>query len=209
MIAVLSLVSAGAGAGALSAQSASVPPRLLNAAAVGSALDSLYPSRVRLLGFGGTARFALFIGPTGRADTVRLMHSTGLPGLDYAAGEAARKARFSPAQRGGEAAAVWTELPLTFRATVADSEPQPTQINILNRDSVAAAAQHTYPADFLDNHVGGAVGISATVDSAGRVVDAYIVETSCFRAADAARSVSCGRCISIRFPVRLAAHSRR
>lgn len=192
MVAAAALICAAAGWGRpVAGQSADlVPPRLLNAQELADTLESRYPRRTRLLGIGGVARYRIHINTDGRVDTLRLIASTGLPGLDFAADQAIRRARFSPALRGGIAVGLWSEMPLRFSAVPVDSAPTPEQLVPSNRDVARAAAQSLYPADLRELRVGGSVGVSILVDSAGSVVDAYIVETSCFRSADMAALAS-------------------
>jgi periplasmic protein TonB len=80
----------------------------------GYQLTPTYPSSARRAGIQGTTLLGIFVGADGRVADVVVKQSAGHPDLDRAATEAVRRWRFEPARRGGEAVAMWIELPVEF-----------------------------------------------------------------------------------------------
>jgi protein TonB len=74
-----------------------------------------YPAVARRLRLEGTVLLRVLVGAGGAPEEVRLAATSGATVLDDAAIEAVRRWRFVAAQRGAEAIAHWTEVPVRFR----------------------------------------------------------------------------------------------
>ena len=77
--------------------------------------EPYYPPQEIRLGHEGTVLLALHILADGRVGEVRLERSSGYPKLDESALREAKKWRFVPGTRDGEAFAMWKQMPVTFR----------------------------------------------------------------------------------------------
>jgi protein TonB len=86
-----------------------VPPRLA------APLEPRYPRAARRAGAEGVTRVRVEVARSGRIEAVELHRTSGNGHLDAAALRAVRRARFSPALRGGEAAAGSLIVAVEFR----------------------------------------------------------------------------------------------
>jgi protein TonB len=77
--------------------------------------EPYYPPASIRAGNEGTVLLSLYILADGRVGDVRLERSSGHPKLDESALREARKWRFVPGSRDGAAAAMWKQVPITFR----------------------------------------------------------------------------------------------
>lgn len=84
-----------------------IPPGGLSAPA--------YPSQEIRMGHTGTVMISVLILADGRVGEVRLDRSSGYPRLDEAAIAHARRWQFTPGTRDGAPAAMWRQMPVTFR----------------------------------------------------------------------------------------------
>ncbi len=75
----------------------------------------VYPIGARRRGEEGSVILDVTVGPSGRADSVTLVTSSGFPDLDRAAQRAAEQARFKPGKRDGKAVSSTARLTLVFR----------------------------------------------------------------------------------------------
>src|SRR5688500_12274035 len=141
------------------------PPRLLNGGDVRAEVERNYPRQTRMLGVGGTALYRVFVDTAGKADTLRLLRSTGLAGLDAAARSALGTARFAPARRGERAVPIWIELPISFKSAAMDTAPAPQALAWLNKDETREHAQSHHPLQLREAKLGATVGVSLYVDS--------------------------------------------
>lgn len=158
-------------------------PQLRNATDLVDELTEQYPLRLRNAAIGGTARIRLRVNEEGDVDSTWVAFSSGLSGLDRAALTTVKKAKFEPATMNGEATAVWTELPLTFR-TGDERGPEPQALQLMNRAALEAALQAMMPHAMREARIGARVGLDVTVDPAGNPTDFAILETSCLRDSD-------------------------
>jgi protein TonB len=76
-----------------------------------------YPARARRRGQEGTTFLAVRVGTNGRALSVEISRSSGVPELDEAAREAVRGWTFVPAKKGNQPVEAVTEVPMHFRIT--------------------------------------------------------------------------------------------
>ena len=74
-----------------------------------------YPRVARRRGLEGTVLLRVLVDDHGRPARVRLVRSSGRRILDRAAVRAVRAWRFVPGQRAGRPAAMWVEVPVSFR----------------------------------------------------------------------------------------------
>ncbi len=72
----------------------------------------VYPAEARKMGTEGLVLVRALIGKDGRVEEVRIFH--GVTGLDEAAMESVRRARFEPALERGEPVRVWVQVPIRF-----------------------------------------------------------------------------------------------
>lgn len=93
------------------------PPRPLNAAAVGRALEAGYPSALRDRGIGGTVTLWLEIGTDGRVADAEVAEASGFRAFDSVALAVVRMAEFEPALDDGEPVAVRLQYEIPFQAT--------------------------------------------------------------------------------------------
>lgn len=77
--------------------------------------EPYYPPAIIRVGGEGTVLLSLYILPDGRVGEVKLDQSSGHPKLDESAMREAKKWRFVPGSRDGAAAAMWKQVPITFR----------------------------------------------------------------------------------------------
>ncbi|MBK1710782.1 energy transducer TonB, partial [Marichromatium gracile] len=73
-----------------------------------------YPARARRLGQHGEVTLEVLVGRDGRAEEIRLAHSSGVESLDRAARETVAHWRFRPARVDGAARASWVRIPVRF-----------------------------------------------------------------------------------------------
>ncbi|MGH7445254.1 MAG: TonB family protein [Longimicrobiales bacterium] len=158
-------------------------PQLRNAADLADELTEQYPLRLRNAAIGGSARVRLRVNEEGDVDSTWVAFSSGLFGLDRAALTTVKKAKFEPATMNGEATAMWTELPLTFR-TGDERGPAPQALQVMNRAALEAALQAMMPDAMRKARIGARVGLDVTVDAAGNPTDFAILETSCLSDSD-------------------------
>lgn len=90
-------------------------PRVLNAEEVRDRLRARHPEELRRRGIGGQVQLALHVAADGHVTGGFVNVSSGHRALDRAAMEVAASVRYAPAQRSGEAVAVWIVQPLRFR----------------------------------------------------------------------------------------------
>jgi TonB family protein len=79
----------------------------------------VYPARARERGLEGTARIQFRVAPSGRADAVSTLESSGSGLLDAAAEQAARDARALPQLYG------WVRIPVRFELRSARTDAAP------------------------------------------------------------------------------------
>lgn len=77
--------------------------------------EPYYPPAIIRIGGEGTVLLSLYILPDGRVGDIKLDQSSGHPKLDESAMREAKKWRFVPGSRDGAAAAMWKQVPITFR----------------------------------------------------------------------------------------------
>jgi periplasmic protein TonB len=77
--------------------------------------EPYYPPAVIRIGGEGTVLLSLYILPDGRVGDIKLDQSSGHPKLDESAMREAKKWRFVPGSRDGAPAAMWKQVPITFR----------------------------------------------------------------------------------------------
>jgi protein TonB len=77
--------------------------------------EPAYPSQEIRLEHEGTVLLSVQILANGRVGEVKLDKSSGYPKLDESALREAKLWRFQPGTRDGVAAAMWKQLPITFR----------------------------------------------------------------------------------------------
>jgi protein TonB len=77
--------------------------------------EPLYPPAARRSGHEGTVQLSLLVGPNGKVLEVKLDRSSGYTLLDESALREARRWRFVAGTQDGEAVAMWTKIPVTFR----------------------------------------------------------------------------------------------
>lgn len=77
--------------------------------------EPAYPAQDVRLGNEGTVTLAVYVLPDGKVGEVRLVESSGFPRLDSSALAEARRWRFKPGTEDGKPAAMWKQLPITFR----------------------------------------------------------------------------------------------
>lgn len=65
----------------------------------------------------GRVLLHVYITADGHAGEVKIKQSSGYDRLDESALEAVRRWRFVPAKRGGEAIAMWWDVPINFEFT--------------------------------------------------------------------------------------------
>ncbi len=94
-----------------------VRPTLRNSSAVAAAIANRYPAMLKDAGIGGTTTLWILIGEQGEILETRTYNSSGYEQLDRVAEQLIRDiAEFTPARNGDRSIAVWTQLPITFRA---------------------------------------------------------------------------------------------
>lgn len=77
--------------------------------------EPYYPSQEIRLGHEGTVTLSLYVLADGRVGEVKIAQSSGYPRLDESALREAKRWRFQPGTRDGVAAAMWKQMPVTFR----------------------------------------------------------------------------------------------
>jgi len=77
--------------------------------------EPLYPSQEIRMGHTGTVMLSVYVLANGRIGDVRLLQSSGFPGLDESAMREARRWRLLPGTRDGVPTPMWKEIPITFR----------------------------------------------------------------------------------------------
>jgi periplasmic protein TonB len=77
--------------------------------------EPLYPSQEIRMGHTGTVVLSVEVLPNGRVGAIRIVQSSGFPGLDDSAVREARRWRLRPGARDGVPATMWKEIPVTFR----------------------------------------------------------------------------------------------
>ena len=80
-----------------------------------------YPEELWDAGVEGETTLRLYIGTTGRVDTVKVEKSSGHPAFDSAAVADSRELRFEPARRGTEPVGGWFLLPVKFELAPGDN----------------------------------------------------------------------------------------
>lgn len=91
-----------------------VPPDVLNAAEIRTALQQEYPSLLRDAGIGGVVVLYFFIDEQGVVRNAVVNQSSGHDALDRAAERVAFAFRFTPAFNRGEPVPVWVSIPIRF-----------------------------------------------------------------------------------------------
>ena len=81
------------------------------------AVSPVYPRLSRRRGEEGTVVFTVWISKKGKVEKIKILHSSGYKRLDDSALKAAKKTRFQPAIKNGQAVPSQTELTFTFRLT--------------------------------------------------------------------------------------------
>ncbi len=81
-----------------------------------------YPWAARLHGWEGTVIVQALVTPIGRADSVRVIKSSGFPSLDEAALVSLRQWQFIPARRQGQIFASQVEIPIRFKLEKQEKE---------------------------------------------------------------------------------------
>lgn len=74
-----------------------------------------YPALSRRLNEQGTVLLRVLVSPTGQAQDIQLLKSSGYPRLDAVAQETVKQWRFVPAKRGPDALAAWVQVPIDFQ----------------------------------------------------------------------------------------------
>lgn len=77
--------------------------------------EPAYPAQDVRLGNEGTVMLSVYVLANGAVGEVRLLQSSGFPRLDDSAVTEARRWRFTPGTEDGKPAAMWKQLPITFR----------------------------------------------------------------------------------------------
>lgn len=177
--AVLGPLVAGSVAGQ-EADARAATPRLRNPEVVAAVLDSVYPARFAEAGIGGVARYRIYVDEGGNVDRLRLVSSTGLPWLDYAASKALAEAEFTPAGTARRPLGTWVEVPVQIgdREQVLQRE-----LEVLGRVEAFEHGQTYYPPNLSGSPRGERVAIAFFVDGTGRVIDRTVIETGCATAA--------------------------
>jgi TonB family protein len=80
-------------------------------------LRAAYPEAARRQGLDGDVKLEILVDETGRVTRVKVVRPAG-NGFDEAADRLIRKHRFRPAQKGGQAVAVW--IPWTYKFRLED-----------------------------------------------------------------------------------------
>lgn len=92
------------------------PPSIANVRSVGRVLDQCYPSASRRLNQEGRVLLQVVISPDGKLISSKVVQSSGFDRLDGAAADCvARRLRFNPGQRDGQAVEAAATLPITFQ----------------------------------------------------------------------------------------------
>jgi protein TonB len=76
-----------------------------------------YPEQARKEGKDGRVLLRVLVDQDGKTQSVQVSSSSGSEALDYAAAEAIKRWRFSPARYGDEPVASWVRIPIVFRLT--------------------------------------------------------------------------------------------
>ncbi len=77
--------------------------------------EPVYPAQDVRLGNEGTVMLSVYVLANGAVGEVRLLETSGFPRLDASALSEARRWRFKPGTEDGKPAAMWKQLPITFR----------------------------------------------------------------------------------------------
>jgi protein TonB len=77
--------------------------------------EPTYPPTEIRLGHTGTVMLGVYVLENGRVGEVRIEQSSGFARLDSAAQHEARRWRFKPGTRDGQAVAMWKTIPITFQ----------------------------------------------------------------------------------------------
>ena len=77
--------------------------------------EPAYPAQDVRLGNEGTVLLSVYVLPDGTVGDVRLVETSGYPRLDASALAEAHRWRFKPGTEDGKPAAMWKQLPITFR----------------------------------------------------------------------------------------------
>ena len=77
--------------------------------------EPAYPAQDVRLGNEGTVMLSVYVLANGAVGEVRLLQSSGFPRLDASALTEARRWKFKPGTEDGKPAAMWKQLPITFR----------------------------------------------------------------------------------------------
>jgi periplasmic protein TonB len=94
------------------AKSIVVPPQIDAKRAL---TEPAYPAQDVRQGNEGTVMLSVYVLPDGTVGEVRLLATSGFPRLDASALSEARRWRFKPGTEDGKPAAMWKQLPITFR----------------------------------------------------------------------------------------------
>ena len=92
---------------------APVAPPSFNAAYLNNP-SPVYPSRARKLGLQGTVMLRVEVNPTGRAEQISILTSSGVPVLDETAINTVRQWTFVPARQGDHPVAGTVNVPIRF-----------------------------------------------------------------------------------------------
>ncbi len=77
--------------------------------------EPAYPAQDVRQGNEGTVMLSVYVLPDGTVGEVRLLETSGFPRLDASALSEARRWKFKPGTEDGKPAAMWKQLPITFR----------------------------------------------------------------------------------------------
>jgi TonB family protein len=159
---------------------AAAVPLLQNAEALEARIRDAYPAPLRELEVEAIATLAVRVDAEGAADSVRLVVSTGVPGLDNAVLNQIALARWEPAIHEGVPGPAWTTLHAFVhptRAAVLEEAPEP--LRAANRAQVEARARALLPDEFRNANVGADVLVAVIVDGTGSPRSQVLVQQNC------------------------------
>jgi TonB family protein len=160
-----------------------VPPRMVNSAAVVRALDAAYPPLLRDAGIEGEVTVRMTVTAEGAPAEVAAVRSTH-PELAPAAVRAMRTARFHPAESAGAPVPFTLELPVRFSlpegeadggARTAEWDEAP---ELANAGEMVEAIDAAYPRPLRDAGIRARVQVRLRVSETGEVTEATATSAS-------------------------------